>query len=115
MARGGRELTNVIETAWRAGARFDAWSECFRLQTWLDALTENGLDPLAVAHRQRLVGEPLPWDHLSAGLNSDYLAEERERALEAAVTPDCSFEGCTGCDVCSDLGVDIRLAGASRG
>ena len=44
-----------------------------------------------------------------------YLVAERELALAAAVTPDCSFDGCTGCDVCADLGVDIRLAGASRG
>jgi len=115
MARGGRELADVIQTAWKAGARFDAWSECFRLQTWLDALAENGVDPAAVANRQRSVDEPLPWDHLSAGVNRAYLVAERERALSAGVTPDCSFSGCTGCDVCGDLGVDICLAGVSRG
>jgi radical SAM family uncharacterized protein len=115
MARGGRELANVIETAWRSGARFDAWSECFRLQTWLDALAENELDPLGVAHRERSVVEPLPWDHLSTGVNRGYLLSERQLALGAAVTPDCSFSGCTGCDVCSDLGVEIDLAGAHRG
>jgi hypothetical protein len=115
MARGGRELADVIESAWRTGARFDAWSECFRLQTWLDALAENGLDPLGVAHRERSLDEPLPWDHLSAGVNRTYLRSERELALTAEVTPDCSFSGCTGCDVCSDLGVDIDLAGVARG
>jgi hypothetical protein len=115
MARGGRELADVIETSWRAGARFDAWSECFRLQTWLAALAENGVDPAAIVGRQRSVDEPLPWDHLSAGVNRRYLAAERDLALAAAVTPDCSFAGCTGCDVCGDLGVEIRLAGVSRG
>jgi radical SAM family uncharacterized protein len=115
MARGGRELADVIETAWRGGARFDAWSECFRLPTWLDALAENGVDPAAIVGRVRSVAEPLPWDHLSVGVNRAYLAAERDLALEAAVTPDCSFSGCTGCDVCSDLGVDISLAGVSRG
>ncbi len=65
MARGGRELADVIETAWRSGARFDAWSECFRLQTWLDALAENGLDPArrrtsgTLARRAAAVGPPL--------------------------------------------------------
>jgi radical SAM family uncharacterized protein len=115
MARGGRQLADVIETAWRSGARFDAWSEFFQLQTWLDALAENGLDPLGVAHRERSLDEPLPWDHLSAGLNRAYLLSERELALGAAVTPDCSFSGCTGCDVCSDLGVEIAVTGVSRG
>ncbi|MEI7813395.1 MAG: TIGR03960 family B12-binding radical SAM protein [Coriobacteriia bacterium] len=115
MARGGREIADVIETAWRAGARFDAWTECFSLQTWLDALANNGVDPSAVANRERLVDEPLPWDHLSAGLDRGFLVAERERALVATVTPDCSFEGCTGCEVCDELAVEIRLAGDSRG
>jgi radical SAM family uncharacterized protein len=115
IARGGRELADVIEAAWRAGARFDAWSECFRLQTWLDALAENNVDPIAIASRERPINEPLPWDHISAGVSRDYLASERAQALRGAVTPDCSFDGCTGCDVCGDLRVDIRLAGVSRG
>jgi len=115
MARGGRELSSAIEAAWRAGARFDAWSEHFRLQTWLDAFAETSVDPAAIANRERPLDETLPWDHLSAGVSKAYLAEERRRALEAVVTPDCSFSGCTGCDVCSDLGVDIDVAGGARG
>jgi hypothetical protein len=115
MARGGREIASVIETAWRAGARFDAWTECFSLQTWLDALAENGIDASELASAKRSVAEALPWDHLSSGVDRGYLLAERERALRATVTPDCSFSGCTGCEVCGDLAVDIRLAGGSRG
>jgi radical SAM family uncharacterized protein len=115
MARGGREVADVVETAWRAGARFDAWSECFRLQTWLDAFAENGVDPAQVANRVRSEDEPLPWDHLSAGVDRSYLAAQRACAMRANVTPDCSFAACTGCEVCDELGVDIRLAGVSRG
>ncbi len=115
MARGGREVADVVETAWRAGARFDAWSECFRLQTWLDAFAENGVDPAQIASRVRSEDEALPWDHLSAGVDRRYLAAERACALQASVTPDCSFAACTGCEVCDSLGVDIRLAGVSRG
>jgi hypothetical protein len=115
MARGGRELSGVIEAAWRAGARFDAWSECFRLSTWLEAFAEKGVDPAMVANRERPTDEPLPWDHLSAGVDKRYLVAERQCAMDATVTPDCSFSGCTGCEVCGDLGVDIRLAGGSRG
>ena len=115
MARGGREVADVVEAAWRAGARFDAWSECFGLQTWLDALAENGVDPAQVANRVRSEDEPLPWDHLSAGVDRGYLAAERTCALQASVTPDCSFTACTGCEVCGQLGVDTRLAGVSRG
>lgn len=59
--------------------------------------------------------EPLPWEHISAGVSKRYLQRERERALGAQTTPDCSFAGCTACDVCGDLGVDIVLGGAARG
>jgi len=115
MARGGRELADVIEAAWRSGAVFDAWTERFRLQRWLDAFAEMGIDPESIANRERSIDEPLPWDHISAGVSRRYLVRERERALQGATTPDCSFVGCTACDVCGDLGVDIVLGGASRG
>jgi radical SAM superfamily enzyme YgiQ (UPF0313 family) len=115
MARGGRDLADAIEVAWRSGAVFDAWTERFSVQRWREAFAETGVDPQAIANRERALDEPLPWDHISAGVAKRYLVREREQALEAATTPDCSFVGCTACDVCQDLGVDIVLGGVSRG
>lgn len=114
VARGGREVADAVEAAWRSGARFDAWTERFRLDTWLEAFSAVGLDAEAIANRERPLDEPLPWDHLSAGVSRRYLERERRRALEGKTTPDCSFTGCTGCDVCGDLGVEIRLSGGER-
>jgi radical SAM family uncharacterized protein len=115
VARGGREVADVIEAAWRQGAVFDAWTEQFRLQRWMDAFEETGVDPGAIANRERSVDDPLPWDHISAAVSPDYLRKERARALAGTTTHDCSFGGCTGCDVCGELGVDIALGGESRG
>jgi radical SAM family uncharacterized protein len=115
MARGGREVSDAIEAAWRSGAVFDAWTEQFRLQRWVDAFEATGVDAGAIATREREEYEPLPWAHISAGVSAKYLMRERERARQAKTTPDCSFGGCTGCDVCDDLGVKIVLAGDSRG
>jgi radical SAM superfamily enzyme YgiQ (UPF0313 family) len=115
MARGGREVADAIEAAWRGGAVFDAWTEQFRLQRWLDAFAATGVDAESIASRQRARDERLPWAHISAGVAPGYLWRERERALEGKTTPDCSFVGCTGCDVCDDLDVKIVLAGDSRG
>jgi radical SAM family uncharacterized protein len=114
MARGGREVADVVETAWRGGARFEAWTEQFRLSTWLAAFESCGVDPTLIANRDRDIEEPLPWDHLSAGVSRRYLQRERERAFSESTTPDCSFSGCTGCDVCGDLDVDIVLTGGER-
>ena len=115
MARGGREVADVVEAAWRGGAVFDAWTEKFRLQRWVDAFESTGVDAASIANRERTPDEPLPWDHISAAVAPAYLRAERARALEALTTPDCSFTGCTGCDVCGDLGVDIVLGGEARG
>ena len=44
LARGDRRLNAVIETAWRNGARFDAWDEWRSLEAWERACEETGLD-----------------------------------------------------------------------
>lgn len=51
---------------------------------------------------------PLPWDHLDTGIDKQWLKDDLQRALEAATVPDCSFEGCSHCGVCStDFGHNI--------
>jgi len=115
LARGGRDLARVIERAWRSGGGFDAWTEHFVLRRWLDAFAAEGIDPVSLASRSRELDAPLPWDHIDSGVARAYLAKERARALEGVVTPDCSFEECTACGVCSSLGVDVVLAGDHRG
>jgi radical SAM family uncharacterized protein len=115
IARGGREVADAIEAAWRAGARFDAWSERFDLSIWREAFADSGVDAGAIASRTYGRDEPLPWCHISSGVSDRYLWLERERAVAGTTTGDCSFDGCTGCDACGTLGVDIMLGGESRG
>ncbi len=114
LARGGRELADGIEAAWRAGARFDAWSEQFSLERWLEAFAETGVDVTAAASDPYVQGDPLPWSHIDSGLAEGFLRLERSRAESASTTPDCTFGECTGCGVCPDLGVDIAIAGGER-
>jgi radical SAM family uncharacterized protein/radical SAM-linked protein len=54
--------------------------------------------------------QPLPWDHLDTGIDKKWLQEDLQRALEEATVPDCSFEGCSHCGVCTpDFGHNIVL------
>lgn len=115
LARGGRELSDAIEAAWRAGARFDAWTEEFRPGVWADAFASCGVDTVGVCCRAREPGEPLPWAHVTSGVTEEFLARERARALARESTPDCSTEECSSCGVCDGLGVSVTLAGARRG
>jgi hypothetical protein len=67
MSRGDRRVGRAIELAWRAGARFDGWDECFDYDRWLRAFADAGLDPAFYAQRRRPVDEVLPWDHIESG------------------------------------------------
>lgn len=117
LARGGREVADAIETAWRDGARFDAWTERFSLARWREAFSSAGLDVAETAARGFDKGDVLPWSHISAGVSEAYLWKEYERSLLGATTSDCSFDSCTACGVCGDagLGVEIVLGGEGRG
>ena len=76
MGRGGRELCDVIEIAWRNGAKFDLWNEGFDLKRWQAAFESAGLNLEAEAQKLFTPDDPLPWSHLggpdTAGLLKHY-------------------------------------------
>ncbi len=96
LARGDRRMADVIETAWRAGARFDGWKEQFRWELWETAFAEHGinwqklLDPVSVT-------VPLPWDHIDLGVQKSFLKRERLRAYSGETSADCKDHICLGC------------------
>ncbi|MDY6912620.1 MAG: B12-binding domain-containing radical SAM protein, partial [Chloroflexota bacterium] len=96
MSRGDRRLGKVIHRAWQLGCGFDAWSDLFDFQKWMQAFDECSIDP-ADYTRERFLGEALPWDHIDSGVSTDFLKQEYKRAREGEVTPDCRFGICTGC------------------
>jgi len=77
-ARGDRRLADAIEHAFRAGARFDGWDECFKPRLWDEAFDATGIDPAFYAHRERPIDEVFPWAHLHGGAPTDYLARQYE-------------------------------------
>lgn len=97
LARGDRRLGNVIEAAWRKGARFDGWTETFGLQRWLEAMSECSLDPAWYANRERGRDEGFPWDHIDSGVTRDFLWRERMKSRECLLTPDCREGTCSAC------------------
>ena len=80
-SRGDRRMGAVIERVWRAGGTFQEWSERFDLSLWEAALAAEGLSVDEVCHRDRGEDEPLPWDHISAGLHRDFLWGDWQDAL----------------------------------
>jgi len=95
-SRGDRRLADVLELAWKNGAKFDSWSEYFCLDRWLNAFAACGLDPAFYANRERTREEILPWKVISDGVQDSFLWREREACYQGAVTPDCRTK-CSGC------------------
>ena len=96
LARGDRRMCKVLETAWRKGAKLDAWEEYFSLERWLEAFKECGLDPHFYANRQRQKDEIMPWSMISSGVTTAYLWRELQQAKAGVTTPDCRTH-CNGC------------------
>ena len=119
IGRGDQRLAPVIEAAWRSGAGMDAWFDNIERThgAWCEAIEAAGLggryrelelgswaelQALTPEQRRQRCAEPLPWDHIDSGVSKQWLQEDLERALEAVVVPDCSFDGCSHCGVCGE-------------
>jgi radical SAM family uncharacterized protein len=88
LARGDRRLSNVIESVWRAGARFDGWEELFEIERWDAAFTEHGIE-VAPYLGTRPVHARLPWDHIDVGLEDGFLLGEYRKAMKGRASPPC--------------------------
>jgi radical SAM family uncharacterized protein len=97
MSRGDRRMGKVIHQVWKLGSKFDAWSEHFRIDNWLKAFADAGLEPGFYAHRERSVDEILPWSHIDTGVTDEFLKREYQRAREGQDTLDCRNNACNAC------------------
>ncbi len=64
IGRGDIRLCDVIEQAWKDGAKFDLWDECFNPAIWQSAFEKFGLCLNELAERKFESDEILPWEHL---------------------------------------------------
>ena len=97
-ARGDRRLGGVLLRAHELGCMLDGWTELFKLDAWLQAFADCGLDPAFYANRRREKDELLPWDFIDSGIVKPFLWREWEKALAAETTRDCR-QGCNGCGI----------------
>ncbi|MCF8106736.1 MAG: TIGR03960 family B12-binding radical SAM protein [Desulfohalobiaceae bacterium] len=112
-SRGGRELDQVLETAYRSGDILTGWKDFFSFKTWIEALNRADLTPEDLTGARPLDG-PLPWAHIRAGLAPGFLQKERERAEQAKATLDCRYHSCSGCGVCDTDAAPSTVPGAGE-
>ncbi len=95
-ARGDRRIGKVILRAYQKGCLYDAWSERFHNNLWMEAFAEEGIDIGFYNLRERDLDEILPWDFIDAGITKEFLKREWQHAKEEKVTPNCKA-ACSGC------------------
>ncbi len=95
-ARGDRRLAAALLVAARKGRQFDAWTEYFDFDAWMEIFKEAGVDADFYATRGFALDEILPWDMIDCGVTKEFLMRERAKAYEHTTTPSCR-EKCSGC------------------
>ncbi|MBQ3030278.1 MAG: TIGR03960 family B12-binding radical SAM protein [Agathobacter sp.] len=96
MARGDRKLSKAILHVYENGGIYDAWSEFFKYQRWLDAFKACDIDMDFYNKRERYETEVFPWDFIDIGVTKEFMLREWKTALGETVTPNCR-QRCSGC------------------
>ena len=98
LSRGDRRLSAVIHQAWKTGAKFDAWSEFFNYELWMDAFSKIGLDPEFYTIRDRTSDEVFPWDHIHSGVKKSFLLQDYQWSQAEIIRVDCRGD-CFACGI----------------
>jgi radical SAM family uncharacterized protein len=80
LSRGDRRLSEVIISAFKKGAKFDAWSIYFNFAIWEEAFKESGIDPEFYL-REKPRDELLPWDFIDTGIDKSFLIDEFNKTI----------------------------------
>lgn len=96
LARGDRRLSQVLLYVYNKGCFYDAWSEYFHNDVWMEAFAACGLDSDFYSHRERPLDEILPWDFLDCGVSRSFLEREWQKAKNETISPNCK-QACQGC------------------
>lgn len=98
LARADRRGADLIEAAWRKGARLETWDEHLNIGAWEAAVEEINYD-VAGMFRERDINERLPWDHIDILIDKAWLQKDWQNALELKYAQDCRAGKCHLCGV----------------
>lgn len=96
LARGDRRIGPVLVKAYEKGCLFDAWSEHYKNEVWMEAFAQCGVDPDFYTVRERALDEIFPWDFIDCGVTKEFLKREWMKAQQETVSPNCRVQ-CQGC------------------
>ncbi len=101
LSRGDRDVERIIYGAYKNGAYLDSWGDKFDYKLWVQSSDSEQYLLNKIAEKNYLLEDELPWDFIDIGVSKAFLKKEYLLAVEGLQTPDCRFDKCSGCGVCS--------------
>lgn len=98
LTRADRRGADLIEAAWKNGARLETWEEHVNFGAWQKAVEDVNYD-VAGQFRERDVNERLPWDHIDILIPKEWFQKDWQRAMELKYAQDCRAGKCHLCGV----------------
>ena len=106
LSRGDNRVGEIILSAYRKGARLDAWDEYFRKDIWKEVFAETlektGNDPSIEYLASKAENSPLPWDDINLFISRSYYSQEARKSLCGEMTTACSDDCDHPCGSCND-------------
>ncbi len=100
LSRGDERAGELLEKAYRYGARFDAWDEYHDRNIWKKVVEEASWNVEEETCRERDRKESLPWDDISLRGSSAYLKKEQEKSDASERSVSCDQDCESPCGVC---------------
>jgi len=103
LSRGDERVGGLILSAYKKGARLDAWDEHLEenMKYWNEAFHEAHWNVKDYIFKTWSVDEPLPWDGVSLGPSKEFYKREYNRSVEHVLTKKCINECDHPCGVCN--------------
>lgn len=107
LSRGDERVGDIILSAWRNGARLDAWEELMDRDSWTKALADAPQSIIRAALDGRSPESALPWDTVSLRISRGFLKKELLKTAESVFTRACG-ENCTEpCGTCNGANINV--------
>ncbi|MDR2796520.1 MAG: TIGR03936 family radical SAM-associated protein, partial [Spirochaetaceae bacterium] len=102
IARGDEQAGELIEQAYMAGCRLEAWSDFFSEAIWRRIFGENEEYVRGISDGGTM-GDDLVWDIISPGVSKNRLLVECEKSQKCEINAILCMKNCNyRCGVCSD-------------
>lgn len=93
MSRGDERTGDLIELAWKGGAKLDDYKDNFNI--WKRAIEELGIKEEDYLQK-RDIDQDLPWDMVEISVDKEFLKKELKQAEQITLTPECRSK-CSNC------------------